>query len=118
MYLSDPFLADEPIIKPHHSQRGQLLQSSLVCKDRDLCKKRLNQLRCRLGCGLGWAKELCIRWRAVQTRTENGTLEGDEGRIFPHAYENRSQWHLVFPADCQPGFQFAGRIRISNRVSY
>jgi len=27
-----------------------------VCHDRELCKKRLNRSRCRLGCGLGLAQ--------------------------------------------------------------
>ena len=27
-----------------------------------MCLKRLNRSRCHFGCGLGWAKEACIRW--------------------------------------------------------
>ena len=35
-----------------------------VCHDHEFCRKRLNGLRCRLGYGLAWPKEACVRWGA------------------------------------------------------
>jgi len=53
--------------------------------------KTAEPIGCRLGCGLEWAQELCIRL-VSDLPTGRGTFEGDDIRIFPRVAEHRPWW--------------------------
>jgi len=55
----------------------------LIVKYRDTLRssvqKHLKRWRCRLVCGLGWAKESCVRWGSIQIPMGRGNF-GENGR--------------------------------------
>jgi len=55
-------------------QRGLSVCGRSVCLSQSSAlQKRLNRSRCRLGCGLRWAKEARIRWGAYWCHLANTT---------------------------------------------
>jgi len=64
-------------------------------------QKQLNWLRCRLGCGLGWAQEIMI-WNALihrfwwydwHPKIKDGSLDPDDAHLWVVCHSSANSWY-------------------------